>query len=240
MPSRAPPPRRLRAASAASRRRRHRATDIPVGGGRIFEAIKVVVTQPTEGDFKAFTAVCTHQACTVSSVKDGRSAARATAQLRQRDRRGARTARPPGRCRRERHGRGRTAHRRLSPARPRVGATAERDVGLAGGRPVDVPSRAGRRSRTDPGVYRFRDERRPGHLRRQGQEPAAAADLATSPTSPACTRAPDDGHHRRPASSGPSSAPRSRRCSWSTPGSRSSTRGSTSSTATTSATPSWR
>ena len=41
-----------------------------------------------------------------------------------------------------------------------------------------------------------------------------------------------------PASSGPSSRPRSRRCSSSTPGSRSSTRGSTSSTATTSPTPS--
>lgn len=32
---------------------------------------KVVVTQPTEGQFKAFTAVCTHQGCVVSSVADG-------------------------------------------------------------------------------------------------------------------------------------------------------------------------
>jgi Rieske Fe-S protein len=43
-------------------------SDIPVGGGRIFTDEKVVVTQPTEGDFKAFSAVCTHQGCLVSSV----------------------------------------------------------------------------------------------------------------------------------------------------------------------------
>ena len=35
--------------------------DVPVGGGRVFKDKKIVVTQPTEGDFKAFTAVCTHQ-----------------------------------------------------------------------------------------------------------------------------------------------------------------------------------
>jgi Rieske Fe-S protein len=44
---------------------------IPVGGGKILSDQKVVVTQPTAGDFKAFTAVCTHQACLVSSVSDG-------------------------------------------------------------------------------------------------------------------------------------------------------------------------
>ena len=44
---------------------------IPVGGGKVFSDQKVVVTQPTSGDFKAFSAVCTHQACLVSGVADG-------------------------------------------------------------------------------------------------------------------------------------------------------------------------
>jgi nitrite reductase/ring-hydroxylating ferredoxin subunit len=46
-------------------------SDIEVGGGSIFADQKVVVTQPTEGEFKAFSAVCTHQGCLVASVSDG-------------------------------------------------------------------------------------------------------------------------------------------------------------------------
>ncbi|MET8005890.1 Rieske (2Fe-2S) protein [Nonomuraea glycinis] len=45
--------------------------DIPVGGGKIFADQKIVVTQPTEGDFKAFSATCTHKGCAVTAVENG-------------------------------------------------------------------------------------------------------------------------------------------------------------------------
>lgn len=44
-------------------------TDIPVGSGKIFPSKQVVVTQPTQGDFKAFSAVCPHQGCIVAEVR---------------------------------------------------------------------------------------------------------------------------------------------------------------------------
>ena len=48
------------------------ASDVPVGEGKILSAEKVVVTQPSKGSFKAFSAVCTHQGCIVQTVTDGR------------------------------------------------------------------------------------------------------------------------------------------------------------------------
>jgi Rieske Fe-S protein len=45
--------------------------DVPVGGGTVFGDQKVVVTQPSAGDFKGFSAICTHQGCVVANVQDG-------------------------------------------------------------------------------------------------------------------------------------------------------------------------
>jgi Rieske Fe-S protein len=44
---------------------------IPVGGGKILTDRKIVITQPRAGSFAAFTAVCTHAGCIVSSVTGG-------------------------------------------------------------------------------------------------------------------------------------------------------------------------
>jgi Rieske Fe-S protein len=43
--------------------------DVPVGSGVIVD--KVVVTQPTAGVFKGFSATCTHAGCTVNKIADG-------------------------------------------------------------------------------------------------------------------------------------------------------------------------
>ncbi|KAA1429238.1 Rieske (2Fe-2S) protein [Nocardioides antri] len=45
--------------------------EVPVGGGIVLADEKIVVVQPTEGDFRAYTAVCTHQQLLVTSVEDG-------------------------------------------------------------------------------------------------------------------------------------------------------------------------
>lgn len=47
------------------------ASEIPVGGGKVFEDAKVVVCQPAQGQFKAFSAACTHRGCSVGSVSGG-------------------------------------------------------------------------------------------------------------------------------------------------------------------------
>lgn len=45
--------------------------DVAVGGGLILPEHQLVITQPAAGTFKGFSAVCTHQGCTVSTVRNG-------------------------------------------------------------------------------------------------------------------------------------------------------------------------
>jgi Rieske Fe-S protein len=50
-----------------------KAGEIPVGGGKVVNGLdskKVVITQPTSGQFKAFSAICTHQGCTVNDISN--------------------------------------------------------------------------------------------------------------------------------------------------------------------------
>ncbi|WP_139983110.1 Rieske (2Fe-2S) protein [Nocardioides litoris] len=44
-------------------------SEVPVGGGLVVD--NVVITQPTEGEFTAFSAACTHQGTTVEASADG-------------------------------------------------------------------------------------------------------------------------------------------------------------------------
>ena len=43
--------------------------DVPVGSGIIVG--ETIITQPVAGDFKAFSAVCTHSGCLINAVADG-------------------------------------------------------------------------------------------------------------------------------------------------------------------------
>ena len=47
------------------------APEIAVGGGLVFTAARVVVTQPARGQYRAFSAVCTHVVCIVNRVTGG-------------------------------------------------------------------------------------------------------------------------------------------------------------------------
>ncbi|MQS14431.1 Rieske (2Fe-2S) protein [Streptomyces kaniharaensis] len=46
------------------------ASAVPEGGGKVFREQRIVVTQPTAGQYKAFSAKCTHAGCIVDQVKN--------------------------------------------------------------------------------------------------------------------------------------------------------------------------
>jgi Rieske Fe-S protein len=48
-----------------------RTADVPVGGGTVNKEAHIVVVQPTAGEFKAFTSICTHRGCDVGTVTGG-------------------------------------------------------------------------------------------------------------------------------------------------------------------------
>lgn len=47
------------------------ASAVPVGGGTILDAEKTVVTQPVKGTFQAFSSICTHAGCRVTTIENG-------------------------------------------------------------------------------------------------------------------------------------------------------------------------
>jgi nitrite reductase/ring-hydroxylating ferredoxin subunit len=69
----APKPKSAGGDQAASPTQRQvlRPSDIPVGGGVILADQDTVVTQPQPGQFRAFSATCTHLGCQVERVSDG-------------------------------------------------------------------------------------------------------------------------------------------------------------------------
>lgn len=44
--------------------------DVPVGSGVVLTDSQVVITQPTQGEFKAFSVTCTHAGCPVNEVTE--------------------------------------------------------------------------------------------------------------------------------------------------------------------------
>ena len=42
--------------------------EVPVGGAKIYREHRLLVAQPRQGEYKAFSAVCTHGGCVLSSV----------------------------------------------------------------------------------------------------------------------------------------------------------------------------
>ncbi|MCX5196606.1 Rieske (2Fe-2S) protein [Streptomyces sp. NBC_00249] len=47
------------------------ASEVPVGGAKLFRERKLVVSCPAEGEYKAFSAQCTHAGCVLDKIVEG-------------------------------------------------------------------------------------------------------------------------------------------------------------------------
>ncbi|MEU8462855.1 Rieske (2Fe-2S) protein [Streptomyces sp. NPDC029003] len=47
------------------------ASEVPVGGAKLFRERKVLVSCPAEGQYKAFSAQCTHAGCVLDTIDKG-------------------------------------------------------------------------------------------------------------------------------------------------------------------------
>ncbi|KMO97370.1 Rieske (2Fe-2S) protein [Streptomyces roseus] len=47
------------------------ASEVPVGGSKLFREERLVVSCPAEGQYKAFSARCTHAGCVLDKIDDG-------------------------------------------------------------------------------------------------------------------------------------------------------------------------
>ncbi|MFE6842702.1 Rieske (2Fe-2S) protein [Streptomyces sp. NPDC057686] len=47
------------------------ASEVPVGGSKLFRNEKLVVSCPAEGQYKAFSAQCTHAGCVLDKIVEG-------------------------------------------------------------------------------------------------------------------------------------------------------------------------
>ncbi|MGW6571238.1 Rieske (2Fe-2S) protein [Streptomyces sp. NPDC054945] len=47
------------------------AADVPVGGAKLYRESKLIVSCPAEGEYKAFSAQCTHAGCVLDKIVEG-------------------------------------------------------------------------------------------------------------------------------------------------------------------------
>ncbi|MEW1660809.1 MULTISPECIES: Rieske (2Fe-2S) protein [unclassified Streptomyces] len=49
------------------------ATEVPVGGAKLYAAQRLLVSQPAKGEFKCFSSVCTHMGAVLNKIEKGQA-----------------------------------------------------------------------------------------------------------------------------------------------------------------------